>query len=110
MACRARGGRWWRRSSNAAAITLFERHEADINIKNFGDGIWWAATTVTTVGYGDRFPVTAEGRAIATFLMALGISLFSFITANVAAFLSKQGSSDEPTLSELKEHIQRLED
>jgi voltage-gated potassium channel len=93
----------------AAAITLFERHQADSNIRNFGDGLWWAATTVTTVGYGDRFPVTTEGRAIATFLMLLGISLFSFITANVAAFLSKQNQPDGPTIEDLMEQLQRLE-
>ena len=67
-------------------------------------------TTVTTVGYGDRFPVTAEGRAIATFVMLLGISLFSFVTANIAAFLSRQTRADEPTLQEVMEQLLRLEE
>lgn len=94
--------------ASAGAVTVVER-ESGGNIHNFGDGLWWAVTTVTTVGYGDRFPVTAEGRAIAAFLMLLGISLFSFITANIAAFLSKQNAEDGPTLQELKQQLDRLE-
>jgi len=94
--------------ASAGAVTIVER-ESGGNIQNFGDGLWWAITTVTTVGYGDRFPVTAEGRAIAAFLMLLGISLFSFITANIAAFLSKQNNADGPTLQAIEEHLQRLE-
>lgn len=93
----------------AGAVTIIER-DAGGNIQNFGDGLWWAATTVTTVGYGDRYPVTVEGRAIATFLMILGISLFSFITANIAAFLSKQNDADEPSLQELRERLRRIEE
>lgn len=94
--------------ASAAGVTIVERGEGG-NIQNFGDGLWWAVTTVTTVGYGDRFPVSAEGRAIAAFLMLLGISLFSFVTANIAAFLAKQNTDDSPTLSDLKQQLDRLE-
>jgi voltage-gated potassium channel len=59
------------------------------NIKNFGDGLWWAMTTVTTVGYGDKFPVTTEGRFLAVALMIMGISLVGVITASVAAWFVK---------------------
>ncbi|MFL6238349.1 MAG: potassium channel family protein [Actinomycetes bacterium] len=47
------------------------------NIKTLPDALWWAATTITTVGYGDRYPVTAVGKAIAVALMLLGIALLS---------------------------------
>ena len=40
------------------------------------DAVWWACTTITTVGYGDKFPVTSEGRAIAVVLMVVGVELF----------------------------------
>src|SRR3712207_7326739 len=46
------------------------------NIKTAADAIWWSVVTLTTVGYGDRYPVTTEGRFLATLLMTAGIGLF----------------------------------
>jgi voltage-gated potassium channel len=51
------------------------------------DALWWGLTTMTTVGYGDVFPVTAEGRIAAAALMILGIGLYSIITATVTSYL-----------------------
>jgi len=70
----------------AAAMVVVERGDPDSNIKTFPDALWWAATTVTTVGYGDRYPVTALGRVVATSLMIVGIALLGVITASVAAW------------------------
>lgn len=70
----------------AVQITVVERAQESGNIKTFGDGLWWAITTVTTVGYGDRFPVTTEGRILAFGLMIVGISLIGVITATIAAW------------------------
>ncbi len=70
----------------AAAMVVVERAHPDSNIKTFPDALWWAATTVTTVGYGDRYPVTAMGRLVATGLMIVGIALLGVITASVAAW------------------------
>ena len=56
------------------------------NITNFGDAIWWAFVTVTTIGYGDYFPVTFEGRAIAVLLMLSGLALVSVITVSFASW------------------------
>lgn len=63
-------------------------------INSFGDSLWWAVTTVTTVGYGDTFPVTPAGRGVAAFLMLAGISLFGVLTANVAAFFVEKQEAD----------------
>ena len=71
----------------AVAVLDVERGDPDANITTFGDALWWASTTVTTVGYGDRFPVTWEGRVIAVALMLVGISLVGVVTASVAAWL-----------------------
>ena len=71
----------------AVAVLDVERGDPDANITTFGDALWWATTTVTTVGYGDRFPVTWEGRVIAVALMLVGISLVGVVTASVAAWL-----------------------
>jgi len=64
-----------------------ERQTPDANIRNFGDALWWATTTVTTVGYGDHFPVSIEGRFIAAALMIGGIALLGVITASFASWL-----------------------
>lgn len=79
---------------SAVQITITERSVDGSNIKNFGDGLWWAITTVTTVGYGDRYPTTTEGRCLAIVLMIMGISLMGVITASVAAWFVKMGDKD----------------
>ena len=68
----------------AVQMTIFERDADGANIKNFGDGIWWAFVSVTTVGYGDKYPVTAAGKLLAVALLILGVSLLATITASVA--------------------------
>ena len=81
----------------AVQITITERGVEGSNIKSFGDGLWWAITTVTTVGYGDRFPVTSTGRVLAVCLMLVGISLMGVITASVAAWFVKMSQDDSTT-------------
>ena len=56
------------------------------NIKTAEDAIWWAYVTITTVGYGDKFPVTTEGRLIAAILMTAGVGLFGTFTAYVSSW------------------------
>jgi voltage-gated potassium channel len=68
----------------AVQMTIFERDVDGANIKNFGDGLWWAFVSVTTVGYGDKYPVTSAGKLLAVALLILGISLLATITASVA--------------------------
>jgi voltage-gated potassium channel len=79
----------------AVQITITERAVDGSNIKTFADGLWWAVTTVTTVGYGDRFPTTTEGRLLAVMLMFMGISLVGVITASVAAWFVKMSQDEE---------------
>ena len=62
---------------------LFYVSEPDV--RNLGDGIWWALVTITTVGYGDITPVTTLGRVVASSLMLLGLGLIAKITAIVSA-------------------------
>jgi voltage-gated potassium channel len=72
-----------------SALSVFqaERYAEGSNIETFGEAFWWSLVSVTTVGYGDHFPVTDEGRATAVFLMFIGIGLFSALTALLAAWV-----------------------
>ena len=79
---------------SAVQVTIIERDIEGSNITNFGDGLWWAITTVTTVGYGDKFPITVEGKFLAVGLMIMGISLMGVITASVASWFVKMGQAD----------------
>ncbi len=71
-------------------VLLFEEKAKGSNIHNYPDALWWAIVTVTTVGYGDRYPVTAGGRAVAVVLMLVGIGLIGVLTATVASVFVKE--------------------
>ncbi len=95
----------------AGLVSIFEEDQSG-PIKNYGDALWWAVTTITTVGYGDTYPVTAEGRGVAFFLMLVGIAFFGVLTANLAAYFVET-SSETPQIGEkldaILERIDRLE-
>jgi voltage-gated potassium channel len=95
----------------AFLVEAFERGAAGSNIQSLPDALWWAVSTITTVGYGDRFPTTPAGRGVAVALMLLGIALFGFLAGNLASFFieRKTGSKDEPSLSDIAERLDRIE-
>jgi voltage-gated potassium channel len=80
---------------SALAVLDAERGEEGAGIQTFGDALWWAVTTVTTVGYGDRYPVTANGRFVAVGLMLAGIALLGVVTASLASWLIDRVSEVE---------------
>jgi voltage-gated potassium channel len=71
-------------------VLLFEEKAKGSNIHSYPDALWWAIVTVTTVGYGDRYPVSAGGRAVAVVLMLVGIGLIGVLTATVASVFVKE--------------------
>jgi voltage-gated potassium channel len=71
-------------------VMLFESHAPGSNIHGFKDALWWGVVTVTTVGYGDRFPVSDGGRFVAVVLMMVGIGLIGVLTATVASFFVQE--------------------
>jgi voltage-gated potassium channel len=71
-------------------VLLFEVNAKGSNIHSYPDALWWAIVTVTTVGYGDRFPTTEGGRAVAVVLMLVGIGLIGVLTATVAWVFVKE--------------------
>ena len=73
----------------ASILILLVETEPSSNIKTAEDAVWWAVTTITTVGYGDRYPVTHEGRAVAAMLMAAGVGVFGVLSGLLAAWFTE---------------------
>lgn len=102
----------------SVAVLSAEQGVDDSAINTFGDALWWAIVTVTTVGYGDFAPVSVTGRIVAVVMMLLGIALIGVVTASVAAWFvsvtSGEGDREEEQRefdrhAELQDRIDRLE-
>jgi voltage-gated potassium channel len=80
-----------------ASLAVFdaERYAPGADITTYGDAVWWACVTITTVGYGDLYPVTVEGRCIAVAMMVCGIALLGTVTATIASWLVERVAAEE---------------
>lgn len=92
----------------AATIVTSVETSSVAKITSFEDAMWWSIVTVTTVGYGDIYPVTPAGRVIAMCLMLVGIGLFGGLTANLASLLLKADESTDVPIHELLTEIRSL--
>lgn len=89
---------------------LMVETDQEANIKTAEDAIWWSITTITTVGYGDRYPVSTEGRVIAMVLMISGVGLFGTLSGIVASlFLGAQSAENENELAEVLTRLRSIE-
>ena len=80
------------------------------NIRTAQDAMWWAVTTMTTVGYGDTYPTTAEGRLVAVFLMIGGIGVFGTFSGLVASwFLAPASARKESELDEIRATLAEIQ-
>ncbi len=77
-----------------------EQGQPESNINDLPTALWWSLTTVTTVGYGDHFPVTGQGRLVATMLMLLGIGLLGVVTASLASFIVDRVGEEEESIEQ----------
>jgi len=92
----------------AIAVLNFE-DSPDANIKNAGDAFWWAFVTMTTIGYGDKYPLTAEGRIIACVLMVTGAGLFATLTGFIASmFVQPEAKTTETDVQQLAREVRML--
>ena len=99
----------------ALAELEVERGAPGANIESFGNALWWAFVTITTVGYGDFYPVTAWGRTIAVLLMCGGVALVGVVTATLASWVLERAAigrdTDEPaTRGQLREVAHKIDD
>jgi voltage-gated potassium channel len=91
----------------SAMELAFEQHAPGSNIRTFSDALWWSIVTVTTVGYGDRYPVSAGGKGVAIVLMFTGIGLVGVLSATVASYFV--GQRAEGDMAELHRRLDRIE-
>ncbi len=91
------------------AVLDAERGRPNSNIETFGGALWWSVTTVSTVGYGDRYPVTNDGRLVAVMLMIGGVALLGTVTASLASWLiSRVKQAEESVQSATRADIATL--
>ena len=98
-----------------ASIVVLEAESraADPNIVTGGDALWWAMVTITTVGFGDRYPTTPVGRVVAMFVMVTGIGIIGSLASIMASLLVSPtsdtvGGSDDDQASDLRLKLERL--
>ncbi|MFB9310383.1 voltage-gated potassium channel [Agromyces hippuratus] len=93
----------------AALAVLDAERGNDGSIQDFGQGLWWAFVTITTVGYGDYFPVTPTGQLVAVGVMIGGIALIGVVTATLASWIvEKVGAANDAEQVATKAHIDEL--
>ena len=93
---------------SSMSILIVEQSDSS-NIRTAEDAIWWSVTTVTTVGYGDKFPVTTEGRIIGVILMISGIGMFGGLSGLVASMFLGASEKDSAEFKEVCARLDRLQ-
>jgi len=89
-------------------IVLVEAPVESANIKSGEDAVWWSIVTVSTVGYGDRFPVTSLGRLIGTAMIVMGVSLFSVLTSYIATqFMALRKGTGPSETERLRQQLEQ---
>ena len=97
---------------SASAVLQLET-SPDANIRTPEDAVWWAVVTITTVGYGDKFPLSSEGRLIAAVLMTAGVGLFGTFSGFVAAWFlgsPSRHSAELDAIQALQSQVAQLRD
>ena len=81
-----------------SSISILQVEDAsNSNIKTAEDALWWSYVTITTVGYGDKFPVTTEGRIIGALMMTAGVGLFGTFTAYISSWFMAGKKNENPS-------------
>lgn len=93
----------------ALAALDAERGAPGGHIDTLGDALWWAVVTMSTVGYGDVFPVTTMGRIVGVAMMVVGVSMLGVVTATVAAWFLERVQGEQPDeVGALREELEAV--
>ena len=101
------------------ALWVLEAGHPDASLRSWGDAVWWALSTMTTVGYGDLVPLTTAGRLVAAVVMVVGVAVIGAVAAVVALTVARQVAHEEERALEaeadvleqrLEAHLARMED
>jgi voltage-gated potassium channel len=95
-------------SFSSASVLVCER-QPDANIKTAEDALWWSIATITTVGYGDKYPVTTEGRVIGVILMVAGVSMFGCLSGLAASFFLRPKEGKQPEIAEVLVRLEQIQ-
>jgi voltage-gated potassium channel len=90
-------------------VLQFESDSPDANITTGGDALWWAIVTITTVGYGDQFPVTEWGRLIGVLVMVSGVGIIASLASILSSVLIPPARSPNESSAEVTELSTRQE-
>lgn len=88
-------------SLGSVFMLMFEGPDPDANIQTAGDALWWAFVTISTVGYGDHYPVTVAGKMLAVIIIISGVGIFGMISGLITSIIT------EPSQIEQKKHEQK---
>lgn len=95
-------------SFSSGSVLVCER-QADANIKTAEDALWWSVATITTVGYGDKFPITTEGRVIGVILMVAGVSMFGCLSGLAASYFLAPKESKREDVEEILGRLEQIQ-
>lgn len=95
-------------TAGAGMMLLAESSDPRANITHIGDAVWWAFVTVSTVGYGDHYPVTAFGKVLAAGIIICGVGLFGMTSGLITSLLSSPSSSEERRSKHTEVQLQKI--
>jgi len=94
---------------SSVGVLICEQQNPAAKIKSAEDAIWWSVATITTVGYGDLYPITTEGRCLAMLLMISGVGMFGALSGIIASFMMGKGKEECDEKKEIMEMLRQLD-
>jgi voltage-gated potassium channel len=92
-------------SLGSVFMLVFEGQNPNANIQTAGDAIWWAFVTISTVGYGDHYPITVAGKVLAVFIIISGVGIFGMISGLITSIITEPEKVREKHMHEQEQIV-----